>query len=107
MKFLRLLIVPLFAGVLLTAVDLYVPGAIAAQDKEEATPLLFAAGSIYSPQVVTSQQTNSAHSNKPVEYYYVCPMHDNVKYKKPGKCPKCKMTLEKRQVKEPTASTDQ
>ena len=72
-----------------------------------AATLLFATEDLYSARVVTTQQkTTSAQSKKPVDYYYVCPMHDNVRYKKPGKCPKCKMTLEKREVKEPTASTD-
>ena len=37
MKFLRLLIVSLSAGVLLTAVGLYDPAAVAAQDKQQTT----------------------------------------------------------------------
>ena len=31
--------------------------------------------------------------------YYTCPMHPGVKMDKPGKCPKCGMTLEKKTVK--------
>ena len=31
--------------------------------------------------------------------YYTCPMHPEVKMAKPGKCPKCGMTLEKKIVK--------
>src|ERR1051326_652959 len=30
---------------------------------------------------------------------YSCPMHPNVVYSKPGKCPKCGMTLVKRDAK--------
>lgn len=31
--------------------------------------------------------------------YYTCPMHSEVKMDKPGKCPKCGMTLEKKTMK--------
>lgn len=31
--------------------------------------------------------------------YYTCPMHEQVKMDKPGKCPKCGMTLEKKIMK--------
>lgn len=31
--------------------------------------------------------------------YYTCPMHPDVKMDKPGKCPKCGMTLEKKTMK--------
>jgi hypothetical protein len=30
-------------------------------------------------------------------------MHEDVQSRKPGKCPKCKMKLEKKKVKEPEA----
>jgi hypothetical protein len=74
MHFLRLLILPLFATVLLlTAPSVYSVGAVRAAQKEHST-----------------------HSKKPAEVLYVCPMHDNVTYKKPGLCPKCKMTLVKK-----------
>jgi hypothetical protein len=72
-----------------------------------AAMLLFATKDLYSAQVVTTQQTTSAHSKKPSRFYYVCPMHEDVRSNKPGKCPKCKMKLERRRIKEPTASTDQ
>ena len=84
MIFLRLLLVPLLAAT-----------------------LLFATECLYSAQVVTTQQTTSAQAKKPVRFDYVCPMHEDVTSKKPGKCPKCKMKLEKRRIQEPTASTDQ
>lgn len=69
--------------------------------------LLFTTEVLYSAQVVTTQQTTSAQAKKRVRFYYVCPMHADVTSTKPGKCPKCKMTLEKRRIKEPTASSNQ
>ena len=59
-----------------------------------AVALLFGTQSLYSAQAAT-QQINSAHSKKQGQVYYVCPMHPDVKYKKPGKCPKCKMSWRK------------
>ena len=60
--------------------------------------LLFSAERLYSIPVVTTQQTTS---KKPIRFYYVCPMHPDVQSKRPGKCPKCKMKLEKKQVQPP------
>jgi heavy metal-binding protein len=62
------------------------------------TLLLFTAEGLYSAQVVTSQKERSAHPSKPIQFQYVCPMHADVKSKRPGKCPKCKMTLEKKRI---------
>lgn len=79
MHFLRLLIMPLLAAAL----------------------LLTAAG-LYSVPVVTAQDQRSAHSKKPTQFHYVCPMHETVTSKKRGTCPKCKMKLERKPiVKEP------
>ena len=72
-----------------------------------ATTLLFATEDLYSAEVVTTQQTTSAQTKKRVRFQYVCPMHEDVTSNKPGKCPKCKMKLEKRRIKEPTASSNQ
>ena len=60
-----------------------------------AAALHFSAERLYSVPVVTTQQTTS---KKPARFYYVCPMHPDVQRKRPGKCPKCKMNLEKKQV---------
>ena len=60
--------------------------------------LLFTAEGLYSAPVVTSQKERSAHPSKPIQFQYVCPMHEDVKSKRPGKCPKCKMTLEKKRI---------
>ena len=63
--------------------------------------LLFTAEVIYSAPVVTSQKERSAHPSKPIQFQYVCPMHEDVKSKRPGKCPKCKMKLEKKRITQP------
>ena len=64
--------------------------------------LLFTAEGLYSAPVVTqtvvTQKERSAHPSKPIQFQYVCPMHADVKSKRPGKCPKCKMTLEKKRI---------
>ena len=67
--------------------------------------LLFMTASLYSAVVVTASQTEpSVDTKKPVEFRFVCPMHENVSSQKPGTCPKCKMKLVKKQtVKEPVA----
>ena len=77
MKFLRLWLLPLLAATLLVW-----------------------GGGVYSVGVVTAaQKTRSAHSKKPAQFYYVCPMHEDVTSKTRGKkCPKCKMKLERRSL---------
>ena len=80
MKFARFLILPLFAAA-----------------------LLLTSGSVYFAPVHThpdGQATKTA-------FHYVCPMHEDVTSKKPGKCPKCKMKLEKKKVKETAKPADQ
>ena len=66
-----------------------------------AIALLFFADGLYSVPVVTTQQTTS---KKPIRFFYVCPMHPDVQSKQAGKCPKCKMKLEKKQVHFPAAA---
>lgn len=66
-----------------------------------AVALLFFANGLYSVAVVTTQQTTS---KKPIRFFYVCPMHPDVQSKRAGKCPKCKMKLEKKQVHSPAAA---
>ena len=67
-----------------------------------AVTLLFSAEGLYSLPVLTTQQPTAAKNQ--IEFVYVCPMHPDVQYKKPGKCPKCKMTLEKKQVQPPATA---
>jgi len=103
MKSLRPFVVSVFAGVLLTSVCFYWALAVSAQ-----IALLLPAEDLYSESVVTVQKERAAHSNNALtRFQYVCPMHEDVKSTKPGKCPKCKMKLEKKQIKEPTASPGQ
>jgi hypothetical protein len=65
--------------------------------------LLLAPVSIYTAPVVTAEKDSSAQSQqKPAQFQYVCPMHEDVKSKRPGKCYKCKMKLEKKRIQEPT-----
>jgi len=73
MKFLRFLILPVVATLLLSAT------------------------SMYSVAVNAAQKEHSAHS-KPARFHYVCPMHEDVTSKKPGRCPKCKMKLVRKPV---------
>lgn len=54
--------------------------------------LLLGATSMYPVPVNAAQKEHSAHS-KPARFHYVCPMHEDVTSKKPGRCPKCKMKL--------------
>jgi hypothetical protein len=71
MKFLRFPFVPLFAiALLLLGNGMY--------------PVTF---------VNAAQKGHSAHSKKPAQFHYVCPMHEDVTSKKRGTCPKCKMKL--------------
>ena len=72
-----------------------------------AAVVVFSAQVSYSAPVVTAEQTSSAHPKK-ARFHYVCPMHEDVTSKTRGKkCPKCKMKLERRRVKEPTETPDQ
>jgi hypothetical protein len=80
MKSLRLFIAPLFALSLLVA---------------EGSPVAHAH---IDTQGQTPQGEQETEPEKPT-YHYVCPMHADVTSKKPGKCYKCKMKLEKKRVK--------
>ena len=73
-----------------------------------AASMLFATAGLHAAPVVSASQSNSAHSKRPARFHYVCPMHEDVTSKTRGKkCPKCKMKLERRRVKEPTETPDQ
>jgi Heavy metal binding domain len=61
--------------------------------------LLLSGSQVYSGAVVTAaQKERSAHSKKPTQFQYVCPMHEDVTSKKPGLCRKCRMKLVKKPI---------
>lgn len=62
-----------------------------------AAALIFPFVSVYSP-VVTAQKERSAHSKKPAQFHYACPMHEDVTSKSRGICRKCKMKLVRKPV---------
>ena len=69
-----------------------------------AAALLFAGIRMYSvPVALAAQKELSAHSKRPTQFHYVCPMHEDVTSKKQGLCPKCKMKLVKKPVPQPPA----
>lgn len=52
---------------------------------------------VHSP-VASAQKERSAHSKKPAQFHYVCPMHDDVTSKSRGICRKCKMKLVRKPI---------
>lgn len=52
------------------------------------------------PAVHAQNNAQETQPEKTAEFVYVCPMHEDVTSKKPGKCRKCKMKLEKKKVKD-------
>lgn len=64
-----------------------------------AIALLPAGASLYSAPVHAHPNEQETEPAKPA-FHYVCPMHEDVTSKKPGKCRKCKMKLEKKKIKE-------
>lgn len=71
-----------------------------------AIALLPAAASLSSAPVHAHPDEQETEPAKPT-FHYVCPMHDDVTSKKPGKCRKCKMKLEKKKIKETAKPADQ
>jgi len=69
-----------------------------------AAALIVTAASVYTPGV-SAQQKRSAHSKKPTQFHFVCPMHEDVTSKQRGTCHKCKMTLVKKRKPRTPPST--
>ena len=65
-----------------------------------AVSLLLTAASLSSVPVVHAHQDGQETEPEKPAFQYVCPMHEDVTSKKPGKCRKCKMKLEKKKVRE-------
>jgi len=55
--------------------------------------VFFTVAGLYCVPTVTAQKERSAHSKKPAQFHYACPMHEDVTSKSRGNCPKCKMKL--------------
>ncbi len=66
-----------------------------------AAALLFSAAGSYNAPVALTNAEQAAYSKKPASFHYVCPMHPDVTSPKPGKCPKCKMKLQKKRITDP------
>lgn len=65
-----------------------------------AAALIASTGNLPSVPLVHAHEQDE-QPEKPPAFHYVCPMHEDVTSKKPGKCRKCKMKLEKKRIKEP------
>jgi hypothetical protein len=70
-----------------------------------AAALIMTTASGYTPGVSAQQKERSAHSKKPTQFHFVCPMHPDVTAQSSGTCHKCKMTLvRKRKPRTPAPS---
>lgn len=71
-----------------------------------AVAILFSAATVFAAHTPTSvADTTKTKKVKPAKVQYTCPMHPEVISDKPGKCPKCGMTLVKKEpVKKKTDS---
>jgi len=62
-----------------------------------AVAILFSAASVFAAHSITSvSDTTKTKKVKPAKVLYTCPMDADVLSDKPGKCPKCGMTLMKK-----------
>ena len=60
--------------------------------------LLVLTGVSFSYAQTSKPKTSNNKSDSTSKYIYTCTMHPEVKTDKPGKCPKCGMTLVKKKV---------
>lgn len=58
--------------------------------------ILFSAAAVFAVNPTTVPDTAKTKKVKPVKVQYTCTMHPEVLSDKPGKCPKCGMTLVKK-----------
>ncbi|ASU32680.1 heavy metal-binding domain-containing protein [Mucilaginibacter xinganensis] len=64
-----------------------------------AVAIFFSAASVFAaPLNRTGSDTTKTKKVKPAKVQYTCTMHPEVLSDKPGKCPKCGMTLVKKEV---------
>jgi hypothetical protein len=71
-----------------------------------AVAILFSAATVFAahsatvvPDIIQTKKV------KPAKVQYTCPMHPEVLSSKPGKCPKCGMTLVKKEAAKKPAKT--
>jgi hypothetical protein len=71
-----------------------------------AVAVLFSAATVFAvnPYKSTSNPIQTKKV-KPAKVQYTCPMHPEVLSSKPGKCPKCGMTLVKKEAAKKPAKT--
>jgi hypothetical protein len=63
-----------------------------------AVAILFSVATVFAAHATTQvPDTTKTKKVKPVKVQYTCPMHPEVLSDKPGKCPKCGMTLVKKE----------
>jgi len=63
-----------------------------------AIAILFSIATVFAAHTVTAvSDTSKTKKVKPVKVQYTCTMHPEVLSDKPGKCPKCGMTLVKKE----------
>jgi transcription initiation factor IIE alpha subunit len=55
-------------------------------------------GATFSFAQTSKPKTTSSKSDTTAQYVYTCPMHPEIITDKPGKCPKCGMTLVKKKT---------
>jgi len=63
-----------------------------------AIAILFSAVTVFAAETHNSEMSaDTTKKIKPAKVQYTCPMHPEVLSGKPGKCPKCGMTLVKKE----------
>ncbi len=71
-----------------------------------AVAILFSAATVFAARTTTAvADTTRTKKVKPAKVQYTCPMHPEVLSDKPGKCPKCGMTLVKKEPAKKKADT--
>jgi hypothetical protein len=64
-----------------------------------AVAILFSAATVFAAHQATAVlDVTQTKKVKPAKVQYTCPMHPEVLSSKPGKCPKCGMTLVKKEA---------
>ncbi|MCC8426591.1 heavy metal-binding domain-containing protein [Mucilaginibacter sp. UR6-11] len=71
-----------------------------------AMAILFSVATVFAARVSTPlSDTTKTKKVKPAKVQYTCTMHPEVTSDKPGKCPKCGMTLVKKAAAKQKAAT--